>query len=108
MKRGKPPNAQEKKWLKLVAEAHPGCVIHHPVGSTKKHNKVHIGNWWIIPMRPWDHNSLHNDGKTFGFDSRKDFEKARFKELFEHPEIIANPKSHPPAREVMAIMDYHL
>lgn len=34
-----------------------GCVIckkpaeiHHCAGSTAKHNKIHIGHWWCIPL----------------------------------------------------------
>lgn len=107
MKRGKPPNAVEKKWLELVAGTHPGSVVHHPVGSTAKHNKIEIGNWWIIPMRDWDHRALHNQAATFGYESRKAFEKARFSDLFDHPAIQAREDLWPPEEAIKAIREYH-
>jgi|GEM_PF-627305 len=106
MKRGKVPNADEKRWLKLVAKAYPGRVIHHPVGSTARHRKIDVGNYWIIPMMNWDHTALHNQGATFGFDSRKDFEKACFVDVLEHPEIMGHPDA-PPPHVIDAIADYH-
>lgn len=56
MKRGKAPNARQKRWHDAVAQL--PCVscgatpvhIHHCVGSTTKHNKVHIGQDWVIPL----------------------------------------------------------
>ena len=52
----KPSRAVEKKWLDRVA-AH-GCVItgqsniqiHHCRGREAKHNKYHIGRWFVLPL----------------------------------------------------------
>ena len=35
--------------------------IHHPVGRTAKHNKVHIGEWWILPVPIRLHDVHSND-----------------------------------------------
>jgi len=48
--------AKEKKWLGMVTEY--GCVVtgrsdlqrHHVVGRSYKHNKVHIGRVFVLPL----------------------------------------------------------
>lgn len=35
--------------------------IHHPAGRTAKHNKTHIGGWWIIPIPIRLHDVHSND-----------------------------------------------
>lgn len=52
----KPTKAEEKAWLSRVAEH--GCVVtgqsniqlHHCVGREGKHNKFHIGRWFVLPL----------------------------------------------------------
>ncbi len=104
MKRGRPPNAAEKRWLNAVAISYAGCVIHHPVGSTGKHNKVEIGHWWIIPMMDWDHKALHSHCECFGYESRKAFEKAKFEEVLANPNIDS---ALVPLEAIEAIRSYH-
>ena len=58
------PNAEQKKWREQVRDL--GCVvcgsenpeIHHVVGRTSKHNKVHIGHWFILPLNHFNHKYL--------------------------------------------------
>ena len=71
------PNAEERRWLKAVADFHNdqsvsylygdewGCVpfqIHHVAGRAYKQNKVHIGHWFILPVPHMLHDvhSNHN------------------------------------------------
>ena len=81
--KGNAPTAAQKRWMESVRglgsviSGEP-AVIHHPVGATGKHNKVHIGHWWIIPLTDAEHRALHNgehiwDG-IFPVQSRKQFE----------------------------------
>lgn len=52
----KPSKAVEKAWLQRVANY--GCVVtgqsniqlHHCVGREGKHNKYHIGRWFVLPL----------------------------------------------------------
>jgi len=60
MKRGKSPTKEQKDWHGWLAEK--GCCItgkpgqiHHPLGSTAKHNKIHIGQWFVICLAPEFH-----------------------------------------------------
>ena len=56
MNNEKPTKAQEKAWLQRVSEY--GCVvteqsniqIHHCIGREGKHNKFHIGRWFVLPL----------------------------------------------------------
>jgi len=86
MNNEKPTKAQEKAWLQRVAEH--GCVIngqsviqlHHCVGREGKHNKYHIGRWFVLPLSvelhdvssDHPHNVTHHRKefvKTFGLES---------------------------------------
>jgi len=64
-------------------------VIHHCVGRTGSYNKVKIGHWWILPLTNDEHLALHG-GETFGYDTRKEFEKWQFNLvvnlLYPHPD----------------------
>lgn len=98
---GKQPNAAERHWHNWLRER--GCAIcgqptaiHHAVGSTGRHNKIHIGQWWVVPLC-YDHHQgpggIHGDLSMFdAFDraalgnTRKEIEKslfARFAEIYE-------------------------
>jgi hypothetical protein len=62
------PNKQEKDFMKAVMDFHINYGVgylygdewhgepiqcHHVAGRTYKHNKVHIGHWFILPI-PFD------------------------------------------------------
>jgi hypothetical protein len=84
------PNAKQKQWREAVRElgsiiSGGPAVIHHPVGRTAKHNKVHIGHWWVLPLTDDEHKALHNGAldwllceTKFEGMSRKEFEKGAF------------------------------
>ena len=49
------PNAEQLRWRELVREQ--GCIItgqpaevHHVYGCSFKHNKIHVGHWFILPL----------------------------------------------------------
>lgn len=60
----KPANAAQKKWMSDITEwsicnlgllygsEYDGAIIqrHHVLGRSAKHNKVHIGHWFILPV----------------------------------------------------------
>ena len=110
--KGNTPTADQKRWREIVREqgsviSGEPAVIHHAIGATGSHNKVKIGHWWLIPLTDDEHKALHN-GDTFGFDSRKEFEKAMFAQV-----CMESCDHHPwewqPPEEVYnAIQAYHL
>lgn len=65
-------NAKEQKFMEAVAEfglyhlfkLNPewsgGFQIHHVIGRSGKHNKVHIGHWFILPI-PFDLHDVHSN-----------------------------------------------
>ena len=125
MKRGKAPNARQKRWHDAVAQL--PCVscgatlvhVHHCVGSSAKHNKVHIGQDWVIPLCPDCHQGpggVHGDMgrvQTFfhGGIGRKEFEKMAFDEtvraVIDWCGITLDSSILPPADTHNAIMGYH-
>jgi len=66
MSKGNAPSAAQKRWRQSVVEY--GCVVtgspivqvHHCLGATAKHNKVHIGHWFILPLSPALHDISSN------------------------------------------------
>jgi len=52
----KPSKAVEKAWLQRVADytcavtEQSNIQIHHCVGREGKHNKYHIGRWFVLPL----------------------------------------------------------
>ncbi len=86
MKGGKAPTVHQKHWWDWLVQQ--GCYlglgeacIHHCVGSTARHNKVEIGNWWVIPLSYEAHQGpggIHGDLSLFEGDRRKDIEKEIF------------------------------
>lgn len=106
--KGNAPTAQQKRWRELVRRlgsilTGDDAVIHHCVGVTRKHNKVHIGHWWIIPLTNEQHLALHA-GETFGFDSRKEFEKDAFTQVCQR----LFPEDYISGEVFETIMAYHL
>ena len=68
----KKQNADEMAWLARVAqyaeqhgsipEGAPGAFeIHHCVGRAAKQNKIHIGNYFILPISFEMHNVMSNN-----------------------------------------------
>ena len=65
-------NAEQKRWLERVAQYaqdHGGfphqsgeaVELHHVVGRKGKHNKVEIGEWFVIPVEFQYHNVSSNN-----------------------------------------------
>lgn len=102
------PNAEQKRWREIVRQQGSvitgrDAVIHHAVGRTAKHNKVKIGHWWLLPLADDEHKDLHN-GATFGYESRKEFEKAEFSLLCQRLEGL---ESMPDLLIRNTIANYH-
>lgn len=107
MQGGKQPTAAQKRWQEWQREQ--GChyckqhtSIHHCVGSTAKHNKVWIGQWWTLPLC-YDH---HQDPVTgiHAHPNRKVIEKQLF--MYYWNEWM-NQGNDFPQEVYEAIMDYH-
>ena len=87
MSKNNAPNKAQKDWMEAVRElgsviSGGPAVIHHVVGRTGKHNKVHIGHWWLIPLTDDEHKALHKGDRDLYsdiFETRKEFEKWAFK-----------------------------
>jgi hypothetical protein len=99
--KGNAPSATQKRWLDAVASLSPGMQIHHPVGITAKHNKVHIGHWWLVPVDEQSHRDIH--AGVFGKD-RKVLEKRIFEANLE---ALEGSPDYPPQDAIDAIRDYH-
>ena len=98
----KPANAAQKQWMKNICEFvdqyslgsiygieydRSNYELHHVLGRSAKHNKVAIGNWFIIPVPFELHNVMsdhpdnvthfkHNFTKRFGYQ-RNIFDEIR-------------------------------
>lgn len=101
LRRAVAANAAERRfhdWLRNTGCAICGSptAIHHAVGSAAKHNKIHIGQWWVVPLCYEHHQGpggIHGDLSLFDvFDrtalghTRKEIEKslfARFAAIYE-------------------------
>jgi hypothetical protein len=106
--KGNSPTAKQKQWRETVRGlgsilSGDDAIIHHPVGATGKHNKVHIGNWWLVPLTNDEHLALHA-GVCFGHASRKEFEKAAFTDICQrlYPERYITDEIYD------AIQDFHI
>lgn len=103
MKRGKAPTAVQKRfhsWLALQ-----GCMecgkppeLHHAVGSTGSHNKVKIGQWWVIPLCAEHHRGITGIHSS---KNRKSKEKQFFRELSDRYE------GEIPENVILSIESYH-
>lgn len=105
--KGNAPSAAQKRWREAVRDAGSKesgekMQIHHPVGATAKHNKVHIGHWWVIPVDEQSHKDLHAGLLGKG---RKTVEKQVFSNVVKH---LYNHPDRPPLEALDAIMDYHI
>jgi len=89
MKGGRSATARQKRWHSWLGQQ-PCCgcgakevALHHCVGSSAKHNKVWIGQDWVIPLCYECHQGkggVHGDMSNLdvGDMTRKEFEKAAF------------------------------
>jgi hypothetical protein len=114
----KPTAAQQKWWDWLIQQ---GCylglgepAIHHCVGSTAKHDKIHMGQDFVIPLSYLAHqgpHGIHMDRSLFAGhglgESRKEIEKAIFSRLVAHYARQHHGELPMPADVYAAIMDYH-
>lgn len=107
------PNACQVRWREEVRDmgsivtGRP-AVIHHPVGQSARHNKVPVGNWWVLPLTDDEHRLLHSDMLEFervalGFNpgGRFDCEKFLFVQVMQRTRVEG-----PPMEVYGAIMDY--
>lgn len=84
------PNAEEKAWLKAVADFHnehgvgylfgdmwndAPFQIHHVCGRSYKQNKVKIGHWFILPV-PQQLHDVHSAHPLNVTHYRKRFSEA--------------------------------
>lgn len=125
MQGGKQPTAEQKRFWSAMVEL--GCCIYpdtpaeiqHCVGSTTKHNKINIGNWFIIPLCPAVHRLaqrnftnglilayLREQGACDPDDSLMDAQKKLFVDCV--MKLRARGcEDLPPAEVMQAIQDYH-
>jgi len=67
----KPTQSQVKKWHNMIQRyvekysvmgcTYPNVQHHHVVGRTYIHNKIHIGQWFVIPLPVFLHDVSSND-----------------------------------------------
>ena len=57
------PTADQTRWWGELVEM--GCIytgkpaeVDHLVGAAAKHNKIHVGQWWVVALSP----DLHRTG----------------------------------------------
>jgi len=115
MQGGKKPTKEQQNWQDWQREQ--GCCncetpnpsIHHCVGSTAKHNKIHIGQWWTIPLCYECHqgqHGIHNSGLRLPYETRKEAEKWMLKCLvFQYKDLFNDFPM--PLAVIEAIKDYH-
>lgn len=102
---GRQPRAAERRWHDWLRGR--GCAvcsrptaIHHAVGSTGRHNKIHIGQWWVVNLC-YDHHQgpggIHHDLSAFdAFDqiylgaTRKEIERSLFEMNAAEYERVSN------------------
>lgn len=108
------PTARQKDFHNQLARL--GCMIcrgparlHHCVGASARHNKIAIGQWWLIPLCDEHHQhgpeAVHVSpeafAKTVGVETRKQAEKVLFSEALSMLE-----KNPVPLEVVQAIDSY--
>lgn len=65
-------NAAQKRWMETISAWYEGCgfideqlnqyqfQLHHVGGRTYRHNKVAIGEWFILPL-PIEYHDVNSD-----------------------------------------------
>lgn len=115
----RPTKAQQdwQDWQRLQGCANCGAAkasVHHCVGSTAKHNKVHIGQWFTIPLCYGCHQGdcgIHGNMAQFhewAGMGRKEIEKGLFLLSVDNYQRHGCPHQEPPMSDevINAIMDY--
>lgn len=99
------PNSSQRRWHQWLARqtcvmcGDMGVQLHHAAGASAKHDKVHIGQWWLIPVCPWCH------GYVAASKNRKIIEKQTFGDLWaDYEQETGNTI---PQHVVTAIQEYH-
>ena len=80
------------------------CQLHHCAGRKARHNKVVIGEWWVIGLRPDHHDNINFLHTSEGFHTRKEFEKYHFLSLVKLAE--SEGKEIPPPEVIEAIKEW--
>jgi hypothetical protein len=78
------------------------AVIHHCVGVTGRHNKVHVGNWFILPLTDAEHAEIH------AAPDRKIREKQLFNLVCWHYQLDGLQPLPFGDEVTLAIQDWHL
>ena len=116
MRGGKTPNAAQRRfhnWIKeqLCPITGQSASLHHCAGSTARHNKIHIGQWWCIPLSYEAHQGvrgIHGDCSIFPAvlgSSRKEIEKSLFEKIAIN--YVAAGGEALPQEIISSIMGYH-
>ncbi len=130
LRMNKQANAKQKKWMKDIAsfidevgmgglygreyEGRKDFQLHHVLGRSAKHNKVHIGHWFIIPVpvELHDVSSNHPDNVTHfkkNFVNRFGDQRGIFQILYscmhKWNDFDGNDFEIPPMEVYNAIMD---
>ena len=116
MQSSKKPTARQRRfhdWIKrqpCVATNEHGPELHHCVGSTAKHNKIEIGQWWCIGLSSEAHrgrHGIHYDGTLLTLhETRKEVEKRLFEKTA--VQYAAEGNESLPHEVLDAIRDYHI
>lgn len=111
--------AKAKRWMAWVARQRCanctgiGVHVHHCAGATARHNKVAIGDWWLLPLCPKCHqgdHGIHGDRMRFFGDSltRKQTEKSQFARLLAWAVSDGACLDAPTQHIIDTIEDYHV
>lgn len=96
-------NVEEFKTWGPVRVGDPAS-IHHCAGSSARHDKIDIGQWWTLPLC-WHHHQgphgIHGDMPAIIGEARKHIEKAFFADS-----VQQCPGSPVPAEVLRAIAGY--
>lgn len=107
-----------RRWMAWVGQRPCiNCVapanVHHCAGATARHNKVAIGDWWLLPLCPECHqgdDGIHHSRRRFfgSAVSRKTTEKMMFERLMDWARADSACVDMPSQQVIDAIEDYHL
>lgn len=120
----KPANKEQKKWMTDITEyvnenglgdlygheydGHTNIQRHHVLGRTAKHNKIHIGHWFVIPV-PFELHDPNKDHKYHVGKCKKAFVKkfGNQRGIYEHLVTIMEGLGYdvPPMDAHYAILD---
>jgi len=118
MRSGHTVPTKARRWMAWVASR--GCLncrapanVHHCVGATARHNRIAIGDWWLLPLcrecHQGDH-GIHGDRTRFfgSATTRKATEKMMFARLMDWARADHSLMDMTSQRVIDAIEDYHL